>query len=58
VFSGLHANAALAPVLVQLSKTATGDYGYNPVAVNFLVELTKTTVALIIVMTMVRAPCL
>jgi hypothetical protein len=47
-------HAAIAPVLVQLSKTVGGGYGYNPVAVNFLVELVKTTVAFIVLLTLVR----
>lgn len=36
----------LAPVLVHLSKDADGSYGFNPIAVNLLVEVVKTLFAL------------
>ena len=33
-------------MLVHLSKDAHGKYAYNPIAVNFLVEIVKTVFAL------------
>lgn len=35
------------PVLVHLSKNSKGNYSFNPVAVNLLIELAKTTFAII-----------
>jgi hypothetical protein len=45
----------LQPVLVHLSKNKDGKYNFNPVSVNFMVELTKTTIALIVLLVVVRS---
>lgn len=41
---------AVSPVLVQLSKGSDGQFAYNPVSVNFFVELTKTACALCVLL--------
>lgn len=38
--------AGLQPVLVHLSKNAQGKFSFNPVSINFLVEVVKTTFAI------------
>ena len=38
-------DAGLQPVLVHLSKNAQGSFSFNPVSINFLVEVVKTTFA-------------
>jgi hypothetical protein len=43
----------LQPVLVHLSKNKDGKYNFNPVSVNFMVELTKTIIALIVLLVVV-----
>ena len=48
------AAAAAAATQVHLSKNAAGTYNFNPVSVNFLVELTKTIIALIVLLFVVR----
>ena len=40
----------LQPVLVHMSKNAEGKFSFNPVSVNFLVELVKTGFAIIMLM--------
>jgi hypothetical protein len=35
------------PVLVHLSKNKQGTYSFDPVSVNFMTEMAKTTFALI-----------
>ena len=37
----------LQPVLVHLSKNEHGEYSFNPVSINFLVEVVKTTFAIL-----------
>ena len=39
--------SGMQPVLVHLSKNKQGAYSFNPVAVNLMTEITKTTFALI-----------
>lgn len=39
-------DAGLQPVLVHLSKNAQGSFSFNPVSINFLVEVVKTTFAI------------
>lgn len=39
--------AGLQPVLVHLSKNAQGTFSFNPVSINFLVEVVKTIFAII-----------
>ena len=46
--------AALAPILVQLSKDSQGAYSYNPVTVNLLTEIAKTTFAFGVLLFKVR----
>jgi hypothetical protein len=46
--------AALAPILVQLSKDAKGKYAYNPLSINFLVEALKTFAAYVTLLAVVR----
>jgi hypothetical protein len=59
-----HAAAATASLLlllllqVHLSKNKEGKYNFNPVSVNFLVELTKTVIALIVLLVVVRRAAL
>lgn len=43
----LHWRTGLQPVLVHMSKNKKGTYSFDPVSVNFMVELTKTVYALI-----------
>jgi hypothetical protein len=48
--------SAAPPLLqVHLSKNKEGTYSFNPVSVNFLVELTKTIIALIVLLFVVGA---
>lgn len=46
-------HAGLQPVLVHMSKNAQGKFSFNPVSVNFLVEVVKTVFAIIMLMTYV-----
>ena len=41
------------PVLVHMSKNAQGNFSFNPVSVNFLVEVVKIIFAIIMLMTYV-----
>ena len=43
----MHCFTGLQPVLVHLSKNSHGTYSFNPVVLNFMIELAKTTFALI-----------
>lgn len=40
----------LQPVLVHMSKNSSGKFSFDPVSVNFLTELTKTVVALCVLL--------
>lgn len=46
--------AGLQPVLVHMSKNTEGKFSFNPVSVNFLVEVVKTFFAIVMLMTYVR----
>lgn len=46
--------AGLQPVLVHLSKNSAGGYSFHPVSINFMVEVTKTFFALMVLFVVVR----
>ena len=41
-----HVCLGLQPVLVHMSKNSEGKFSFNPVSINFLVEVVKTTFAI------------
>lgn len=45
--------AGLQPVLVHMSKNTQGKFSFNPVSVNFLVEVVKIIFAIIMLITYV-----
>jgi hypothetical protein len=49
-----HRAAGLQPVLVHLSKNEQGKFSFNPVSVNLMTELAKTTFAIIVLLFLVR----
>lgn len=53
-YRGYLHNAGLQPVLVHLSKNAQGSFSFNPVSINFLVEVVKTTFAIGMLLLYVR----
>ena len=40
----------LQPVLVHLSKAGKDSYAFHPVSINFLVEVAKTSVAIVVLL--------
>lgn len=42
-------------MLVHLSKNSHGTYSFNPVVLNFMIELAKTTFALITLLMLVSS---
>ena len=50
--------AGLQPVLVHMSKNTQGKFSFNPISVNFLVEVVKIIFAIIMLMTYVSQPTL
>lgn len=42
----LHCTSGLQPVLVHMSKNSKGTYSFDPISVNFLVEVAKALFAL------------